>query len=170
MKWWKGKNKTCPVCGKEFYLPPCRLETGRKFCSRKCGYIGRGQSNTGRTHFKKGMIPWNKNLKGIHLSPESEFKKGEKSWNAGMGMSPEIKRLRGSDRYKNWRKVVYERDGYKCVLCGKKGDINADHIKPFSLYPELRFDINNGRTLCKDCHKKTETYGNYTKKQREDSI
>lgn len=31
--------------------------------------------------------------------------------------------------------------------------------KDFALHPELRLDINNGRTLCKSCHKKTENYG-----------
>jgi len=39
------------------------------------------------------------------------------------------------------------------------GDIQADHIRRFSEYPELRFDLNNGRTLCTECHKKI-TYGN----------
>lgn len=45
-------------------------------------------------------------------------------------------------------------------FCGKRGGkLVADHIKPFFLYPELRFEISNGRTICKDCDLKQETYG-----------
>jgi predicted DNA-binding protein YlxM (UPF0122 family) len=32
-------------------------------------------------YFQKGHAPWNKELKGIHLSPNTEFKKGQKSLN-----------------------------------------------------------------------------------------
>jgi hypothetical protein len=68
--------------------------------------------------------------------------------------------IRSSLEYKLWRKAVYERDKYTCVLCGEfgKNNLEADHIKPFSLFPELVFDVNNGRTLCIDCHKQTDTY------------
>jgi hypothetical protein len=85
---------------------------------------------------------------------------GEKSGGWRGGVCPEHIRLRGTKEYKLWRKAVFERDHYTCVWCHtKKSPFNADHIKSFSSYPKLRFDINNGRTLCKDCHEKTETYG-----------
>jgi len=57
-----------------------------------------------------------------------------------------------SFEYKLWRTAVFERDKYTCVWCGHKGYVEADHIKPFALFPELRFAIDNGRTLCRPCH------------------
>lgn len=76
------------------------------------------------------------------------------------GVTPEIRRIRNTVEYKIWRRAVFERDDYTCIWCFKRGGIlNADHIKSFRNYPELRFAIDNGRTLCVDCHKRTDNYG-----------
>lgn len=81
------------------------------------------------------------------------------SWKGGK--TPEKIAIRMSKEYKLWRTAVFERDNYTCIWCGQKGGkLNADHIKPFAYFPELRFAIDNGRTLCIDCHRKTDTYGN----------
>ena len=63
-------------------------------------------------------------------------------------------RDRDSRKYKKWRKAVFERDNYTCLICGKVGgEINAHHIKSFIKYPLLRYVVSNGMTLCVDCHK-----------------
>ena len=87
---------------------------------------------------------------------------GERNPNWKGGISSEYKRIRESAKYKEWRKAVFERDNYTCIWCGDNqgGNLEADHIKPRKKYPELVFDIDNGRTLCKICHRKTETWGN----------
>ena len=66
---------------------------------------------------------------------------------------------------RNWREAVFKRDNYTCQGCGEKGVyLNADHIKPFAYFPELRFELSNGRTLCVPCHKKTDTFAHKARK------
>jgi len=64
-------------------------------------------------------------------------------------------KVRKSAKYRIWRSKVFERDLYICQKCGKSGVyLVAHHIKSFANYPDLRFEINNGLTLCKKCHDK----------------
>jgi 5-methylcytosine-specific restriction endonuclease McrA len=97
--------------------------------------------------------------------------RGEKHpfWKGGNSRTKD-KIIRQSVEYKLWRKAVFERNKYACIWCGLRGGrLNADHIKPFALYPELRFAIDNGRTLCVPCHQKTDTYGgNSLRKKKPD--
>ena len=55
----------------------------------------------------------------------------------------------------DWRNQVFIRDNYTCRRCGKiGGELHAHHIKSWALFPELRFDVENGKTLCKyPCHR-----------------
>jgi hypothetical protein len=53
-----------------------------------------------------------------------------------------------------WRKAVYERDGYKCKICGSTNEIEAHHLDGWALAPERRHDVENGVTLCLVCHSK----------------
>lgn len=105
--------------------------------------------NTGRTHFKKGMSPWNK---GLPREQQPGYREDAKT--------ALLERLRKSRDYRIWRIAVLERDNYICIWCGLTENLQADHIKKFVDYPELRFAIDNGRTLCVDCHRTTENYGN----------
>lgn len=63
--------------------------------------------------------------------------------------------------YIAWRTACLRRDNYKCVVCnrGRPAPLQVDHIIAWSVSVELRFDIDNGQTLCIPCHKRTPTYG-----------
>lgn len=57
--------------------------------------------------------------------------------------------------YKAWRSAVYAKDDFTCQVCfARGGRIHAHHKKQWSLYPELRYDVSNGITLCASCHTK----------------
>lgn len=97
-----------------------------------------------------------------------EYSKGEKSiwWKGGVSKINKTERRLAMEtiEYKMWREEVFKRDNYTCVLCGIRGNqtggkLNADHIKSWAKYPELRLELTNGRTLCVPCHRKTDTYG-----------
>lgn len=104
------------------------------------------QTNTGRTHFKKGYPSANKGKPAL-------WAKGENNVNWKGGISGINRTIRTSDKYKKWRRDIFIRDQFTCQQCGHKFiKIVAHHIKSFSDYPELRFDINNGQTLCRACH------------------
>lgn len=56
--------------------------------------------------------------------------------------------------YKRWRTAVFERDNYTCQTCGKRGvRLHAHHKRSYAYFPEERYSIANGITLCEACHK-----------------
>ena len=113
-----------------------------------------------------------KHSKSISLAHKGKSKpnqSGEKSHFWKGGITPINTLIRTSFTYKIWRNEVFRRDNYTCIFGGEEhgNKLNADHIKPFAYFPDLRFSLDNGRTLCVDCHRKTDTYAgrvfNYTK-------
>jgi len=91
---------------------------------------------------------------GKKLSEETKRKMSESRRRYYDKKGRKLKDYRQSAKYLNWRLSVFKRDNFTCLICQKVGgELNAHHIKSWAKYPELRYDINNGITLCKDCHK-----------------
>ena len=139
--------------------------------------------------FQKGHIPWNKGKQFPQMKGNKfGFKKGKPSWNKGKPSPWTSKRnketnhlMRGekayhwkggkhrSERardmarqeYKQWRSNVFQRDCWTCQTCQAKGVyLEAHHIKAWAKYPDLRYALSNGVTLCLPCHKLAFDYKN----------
>lgn len=150
----------CKICHKSFWVHNYRINA--MFCSNPC----RGRwlkENNVKPPPRTNAIPWNKGknrMQDKRIEAIALSRTGEKNWMWRGGRQSYWEKIKKSPEYKLWRKSVFERDKYTCVHCGTTNTyIEADHIKPKSTYPELMYDINNGRTLCKPCHKRTPTYG-----------
>jgi len=104
----------------------------------------------------------------------SEVKKGEKSSNWKGGITPENHKIRNSLEMKLWREAVLARDNWICQKCSQRGgSLKTHHIFNFASYIDLRFDINNGITLCDKCHKafhKAYGFKNNTRGQLEEFL
>lgn len=151
----------------------------KRFCSKKCVDM-----------YKVGTLPWNTGLtkntsaslfqsSKKHLGENNSMfgKYGDKSGNWQGGKTSLQMMIRTSDRYFQWRSDVFKRDNYKCLICGKNSNkLHVDHIVPFSVIVyenkiktlseanncELLWNIDNGQTICQECHKK-KTINDYAK-------
>lgn len=177
---------SCQRCDKSFETRPYLVKIGKgKYCSNRCYWkakVGsKVKSRGGRIkriclECKTLFFVWRNQFKhrkgaGNYCSRKclglanAKSLSGSGHWNWRGGVSP---RNMSTKKYKKWRLAVFQRDGFICVWCGyNKGRIlEADHIKPWRFYPKLRFRVSNGRSLCRPCHIKTDTWGGRTKSNK----
>lgn len=108
-----------------------------------------------------GKKPW---CTGKHIKINDnldKFRKNyskEKHYNWKGGISANVHSTK-EPRYKAWRESVFTRDNWTCQACSKKGVyLEAHHLKSWAKFPELRYELSNGQTLCVPCHEKTDDY------------
>ena len=133
----------CKQCGEKFAVQKYKTKRGIGFY---CSYSCFSKSEIGRE-------AWNKGKTNPSMCGDKHHQ-----WKGGVTSANE--KIRKSPAYKEWRKMVIERDGLKCFFCGtSKAKFHVDHIRPFIENPGLRLDVSNGRVVCEGCHIKTRTYG-----------
>lgn len=123
---WKDRTALvyCQECNLDFVEKKCRIENGRgKFCSMKCKGIWQSRMFSGKNHY---------NWQG-GITPKNQLERVKFIYSVG--------------------KNILKRDNYTCQICKIRGGyLHVDHIKGWSPYPELRFNLDNCRTLCVRCH------------------
>jgi hypothetical protein len=126
----------------------------------------------------KNRKSWNKGLKNSYkLGPMSEETKKKiglsnsitqggkpKPWLRKKEYSVDESRIwRSRVEYRLWREAVYSRDNWACQRCSSRGyRLHPHHILNFKKWKDLRFAIDNGVTLCVECH--IGFHGKYGKK------
>jgi len=175
----------CKVCGNRFpydgtgrvrICEKCHSETVA--CKCGCGetlpkYDPLGRLNHGycsghysRTEEHKRKFDANRNRQGLLGRKHTEETKrqmslarqGSKNANWKGGLTELVRGIRRSPEFYQWRKAVLERDNHICQDCRTTENLSAHHIFSIIDYPEKVFDIDNGLTLCHECHKR-HTWG-----------
>lgn len=91
----------------------------------------------------------------------TKLRKGINHPSYNKNLTDEDRKGRRLPEHEKWRKLIFKRDSYVCQICGYGGKINAHHIYSYGYFTELRFTMENGITLCKDCHQDFHyMYGN----------
>ena len=172
--------KECLVCKNKYAISPYKEKTS-KYCSIPCKNIGTKETMKGMiSHWrgKKRNPDWNKKTSQT-LSGKMA---GEKHPQWKGGISGLRARVYSTIEYKKWRAQIYKRDNWTCQTCNNKGNGNLEAHHIYSLVLLLKenkinnleevikceklWNINNGITLCKGCHKLTDNYGRKGKSQK----
>lgn len=171
----RGTVYVCEPCGKEFYRQKSSQTAKHPVCSYKCyGEKQRKRVQLKCSHcFNVYEVPQSAyKWAQIRGSPSKFCSKACMSSGLVGDKSPlwikdraKVKcRPNGNKDHKLWRELVFERDNYTCQFCHVRGGyLEADHIKPWAYFPALRFDLTNGRTLCRACHNTTKISAKHMK-------
>ena len=130
-------------------------KTGHSLCKCECGTIKEvgnyelitGGSKSCGCYQKEVVSEIGKRVTKLYVGDRHP------NWKGGISGERELHEAKKETKY--WKKQIYKRDNHTCQHCGQKGyKLNVHHVNSYSEYPEQRLDINNGITLCLDCHTK----------------
>lgn len=135
-KSWMETKRNCLQCGKELVFTKKQRAYKQKFCSLSC---------KSKYNIENGIAPMLPALRGEKHGMWKSDRSTVRRW-----------RKRTSYELMQFRKNVLERDGNTCQLCGENNikTLQAHHIYGYTEHRELGCDIDNGVTLCLECHKR----------------
>lgn len=151
-------QKFCRVCGE--WKSPDEFEPRKDVWDGRCSKCRECQNAYRRSKYvKRGRGPrgqYNMTPEGSAAIAQSARERmtgaNNPNWKGGITTQG----WRQSSKYRRWRNKVFKRDRYTCRKCGDDAGSNltAHHILSADEYPDLRYEVDNGLTLCEDCHSK----------------
>jgi 5-methylcytosine-specific restriction endonuclease McrA len=151
--------KHCKECGVELQLNNSRDITRKNYCSYSC----RGKVTGKNVNMQ---LLWDKNNTPEINAKKAHYKENHPKW------IPNREKVKNRARPEmvEWRNFIFSRDRFMCQNCSTVGGkLHAHHKAPYSLFPKLKWEKDNGVTLCETCHKQihkaaVEMFGGLTSK------
>jgi 5-methylcytosine-specific restriction endonuclease McrA len=130
--------------------------TGQRYKNSELTRQRMSEARKGRPSKRRGVKHTIQTRAKISSTVRERTPRGNQCHSYKDGKLAERRGLRFSPEYKQWRYDVFLRDRFTCQQCGdnRGGNLVAHHLKPFADFPELRFEVSNGLTLCEACHKR----------------
>lgn len=162
-----GSRQFCEVCNqKRMICPECGGAKKRPYtqsCSKSCSSKRNFREHDSRKRQleeARNSINRGKGISEARTGKPRLDMRGENNPNWKGGVSAEYKDIRSTLEYTNWRRAVFRRDDWTCQSCGERGGrLEAHHIVAFSHDSSLILEVDNGQTLCRECHKLTSNWG-----------
>lgn len=162
----RQRDSLCPG-----HRPLCRCGCGERVQNR---YYRPGHASRGKKviHSAEARQKMSLARKGRPLSENHRAAISQALRRKGGTLKDGHRTLRRSPAYRAWREAVFTRDHYTCQICGARNGsgkevyLEADHLVPLVLRLDLAFVVANGRTLCRPCHRTTDTWGEKVKHQK----
>jgi hypothetical protein len=153
-------TKPCPVCGKDFTVHVLFINKGQgKYCSHSCARSGSPTRKktaplvicfTCGKEFIKYRSNLTKNIGDKSFCSRECWYNYNQLENHYLYAGGQNERMNPESA--KWHRSVMIRDKCYCRICHVRRNLEVHHIKPFTAYPETRWDVSNGITLCRDCH------------------
>ena len=179
--------KICAKCNKELLLECFNKRNGKYF-----SYCKKCEREYDKNRYKHICIDCNKEYKSgrkdsvrckecnskilaqrgkeiLDKLNSEQYGSSNPNWNPNL-TDEERNSKRDNKQYREWRSKVFKRDNWTCQCCGdnKGGNLNAHHLNSYTTDKDNRYNVENGITLCVECHKKFHMlyeYGNNTLEQ-----